>query len=85
MKYFSHSNCLVSIFFEVLRNCHKISTGLSEICVQVVDMSKSGYDVGGKYMYFKAGVYNQNNTGDPDDYVQATFYKITKSHSKYTK
>ena len=53
--------------------------------VQVVDMSKSGYDVGGKYMYFKAGVYNQNNTGDPDDYVQATFYKITKSHSKYTK
>ncbi|WP_435235171.1 polysaccharide lyase family 7 protein [Psychromonas sp. PT13] len=52
---------------------------------QVVDMSKSGYDVGGRYMYFKVGVYNQNNTGDPEDYVQATFYKITKSHSQYQK
>lgn len=51
--------------------------------VQVVDMSESGYDVGGKYMYFKVGVYNQNITGDPDDYVQATFYKISKSHRQY--
>ncbi|MHA2938842.1 polysaccharide lyase family 7 protein [Vibrio sp. RC27] len=51
--------------------------------VQVVDMSESGYDQGGRYMYFKAGVYNQNNTGDPDDYVQATFYKLEKSHSQY--
>ncbi|WP_413702455.1 polysaccharide lyase family 7 protein [Psychromonas sp. KJ10-10] len=51
--------------------------------VQVVDMSKSGYDQGGRYMYFKAGVYNQNNSGDPEDYVQATFYKIKTSHSQY--
>ncbi len=51
--------------------------------VQVVDMSESGYDTGGRYMYFKAGVYNQNNTGDPDDYVQATFYKLEKSHSQF--
>lgn len=51
--------------------------------VQVVDMSESGYDQGGKYMYFKAGVYNQNITGDPDDYVQATFYKLTTSHNQY--
>jgi hypothetical protein len=51
--------------------------------VQVVDMSKSGYDVGGKYMYFKAGVYNQNRSGDQEDYVQATFYKIEKSHGHY--
>lgn len=47
------------------------------------DMSNSGYDLGGQYMYFKAGVYNQNNTGDPKDYVQATFYKIENSHSGY--
>jgi len=53
--------------------------------VQVVDMSKSGYDTGGRYMYFKAGVYNQNNSGDPEDYVQATFYKIKTSHSEYKK
>ncbi|MCF7352566.1 polysaccharide lyase family 7 protein [Vibrio sp. CK2-1] len=51
---------------------------------QVVDMSESGYDVGGKYMYFKAGVYNQNISGDLDDYVQATFYKLEKSHGTYT-
>ena len=50
---------------------------------QVVDMSGSGYDQGGQYMYFKAGVYNQNNTGDDDDYVQATFYSIKNSHRGY--
>ncbi|CAM2891636.1 polysaccharide lyase family 7 protein [Vibrio diazotrophicus] len=50
---------------------------------QIVDMSESGYDVGGKYMYFKAGVYNQNITGDLDDYVQATFYQLKTSHDTY--
>lgn len=50
---------------------------------EVIDMSNSGYDAGGQYMYFKAGVYNQNNSGDPKDYVQATFYKIENSHSNY--
>ncbi|WP_083191778.1 polysaccharide lyase family 7 protein [Formosa haliotis] len=50
--------------------------------VKTVDMKNSGYNVGGQYMYFKAGVYNQNNTGDADDYVQATFYALEKSHSK---
>jgi poly(beta-D-mannuronate) lyase len=53
--------------------------------VQVVDMSKSGYDQGGRYMYFKVGAYNQNKSGDPEDYVQATFYKIKTSHDQYTK
>jgi len=69
-----------------------------------VDMSNSGYADGyyGKddnkiddtedYMYFKAGVYNQNKLIDkdkdghddyqaaPDDYVQATFYYLVVSH-----
>ncbi|MBE1302292.1 MAG: cyclic nucleotide-binding protein [Alteromonadaceae bacterium] len=44
--------------------------------VETADMTNSGYDVGGQYMYFKAGVYNLNNTGDANDYAQATFYKI---------
>ena len=48
-----------------------------------IDISNSGYDIGGQYMYFKAGVYNQNNTGDPKDYVQATFYKIDNNHTGY--
>jgi len=44
------------------------------------DMSKSGYDKRNQYMYFKAGVYNQNNGGDPKDYVQATFYHLDNQH-----
>jgi hypothetical protein len=38
----------------------------------------SGYV--GKNLYFKAGVYNQNNTGDASDYAQATFFKLTHTH-----
>ena len=48
---------------------------------QYVDMSNSGYDQGGQYMYFKAGVYNQNNTGAGIDFVQATFYSLSKTHT----
>ena len=44
------------------------------------DMSKSGYNKSDQYMYFKAGVYNQNNGGDPKDYVQATFYHLENQH-----
>ena len=49
--------------------------------VKTVNMLNSGYNNGKQYMYFKAGVYNQNNTGDADDYVQATFYALEKSHT----
>jgi poly(beta-D-mannuronate) lyase len=48
-----------------------------------VDMSNSGYDSSSQYMYFKAGVYNQNNSGDADDYVQATFYALDNKHEGY--
>lgn len=34
----------------------------------------------GLNLYFKAGVYNQNNTGDSADYAQATFFALTASH-----
>ncbi|WP_426357701.1 polysaccharide lyase family 7 protein [Pseudocolwellia sp. HL-MZ19] len=47
---------------------------------EIIDMSNSGYDIANEYMYFKAGVYNQNDTGEEKDYVQATFYKIDNSH-----
>ena len=49
--------------------------------VQEVNMSNSGYDKSDQYMYFKAGVYNQNNTGEANDYVQATFYQLENSHN----
>ncbi|WGL16177.1 polysaccharide lyase family 7 protein [Microbulbifer bruguierae] len=52
--------------------------------VEEVDMSKSGYDVADQYQYFKAGVYNQNNTGDDSDYVEATFYSLQNTHTGYS-
>ena len=51
-----------------------------EDAVQVVDMSKGRYDEGGQYMFFKAGVYNQNKTGKPDERATATFYDLKISH-----
>ena len=50
-----------------------------------IDMTESGYDVADEYMYFKAGVYNQNNTGDPQDFVQATFYELETSHDEFSR
>lgn len=47
------------------------------------DMRDSGYDQGGQYMYFKAGAYNQNKSGDSRDYVQTTFYDLGISHTGY--
>ncbi|MDA7747019.1 polysaccharide lyase family 7 protein [Psychromonas sp.] len=51
--------------------------------VRTVDMSASGFDDEDQYMYFKAGVYNQNNTGSGSDYVQATFYYLKNQHTGY--
>ena len=34
----------------------------------------------GENLYFKAGVYNQNNTGSSTDYAQATFYSLAHTH-----
>lgn len=39
---------------------------------------EKGYE--DQYLYFKAGVYNQNNTGHGSDYVQATFHELTQQH-----
>ncbi len=51
-----------------------------ELAKQIIDMSDSGCDVADDCMYFKAGVYNQNKSGDPDDYVQTSFYDLEASH-----
>jgi hypothetical protein len=48
------------------------------------DMSESLYDQDGQYHYFKVGVYHLNNSSDPDEYAQATFYEIKNSHSGYS-
>lgn len=58
-----------------------ISKDNTVIAETTIDMENSGYDVADDYMYFKAGVYNQNKTGEPDDYVKATFYRLRASHN----
>ena len=49
--------------------------------VSTVDMVNSGFNVSGQYMYFKAGLYHLNNSGDDDDYAQVTFYALEKTHT----
>jgi poly(beta-D-mannuronate) lyase len=49
--------------------------------VKTVNMVNSGFNVSGQYMYFKAGIYHVNNSGDASDYAQATFYALKKIHS----
>ena len=53
------------------------------------DIVGSGYDrpelddgdeVGDEWMYFKAGAYTQNNTGDDDDTDVITFYRLSNTH-----
>ena len=52
------------------------------IATTTVDMNSedSGYDVEDEWMYYKAGLYTQNNTGDDDDTDVATFYRLSNSH-----
>ena len=47
------------------------------------DMSTSLYDADEQYHYFKVGVYHLNNSSDPAEYAQATFYEIRNSHTGY--
>lgn len=49
----------------------------------IIDMTHSGYDVEDDYLYFKAGVYTQNHTGEAQDYDQATFYSLENKHGGY--
>jgi len=46
--------------------------------IRTVNMSNSGYDSGGQYMYFKAGAYIQDNTGNDNDYALLWITNITK-------
>ena len=50
--------------------------------VTEVDMTNSGF--ADDWMYFKAGAYNQNNAGDPDEYAQVSFFALDVTHSAPT-
>ncbi|WP_020534342.1 polysaccharide lyase family 7 protein [Lewinella cohaerens] len=51
--------------------------GMDDV-VQEVDMTDSGF--ADDWMYFKAGNYNQNNAGDPDEYAQVSFFALDVTH-----
>ncbi|MFC2080250.1 polysaccharide lyase family 7 protein [Bacteroidota bacterium] len=46
---------------------------------KIIDMSASGFT--NDWMYFKAGVYNQNDSGDSGDYCQVSFLALSNTHS----
>lgn len=46
--------------------------------VQEVDMTNSGF--ADDWMYYRAGNYNQNNAGDPDEFAQVSFYALDVRH-----
>ena len=70
--------------YEINAKGHTLETRILQngavIGQAIIDQSKSGYDVEKEYNYFKAGSYNQNHTGDPDDYAQTTFYELKAEH-----
>jgi len=47
-----------------------------------IDMAKenSGYNRDDEWMYFKAGAYTQNNSGDSSDFDEVAFYKLSNTH-----
>lgn len=47
-----------------------------------IDMQQlnSGYDRADEWMYFKAGAYTQNSTGNNDDGDIVTFYRLSNTH-----
>jgi hypothetical protein len=44
------------------------------------DNFDANYGSADNYLYFKAGVYNQNNGGEASDYAQATFFELFNTH-----
>lgn len=74
---FSYSIVLAGDLMEV-----SIQQDGSVIARKRINISESGYTSSDEYLYFKAGVYNQNKTGDDNDYAQATFYKLRNLHGR---
>ena len=73
-----------SFSYQIIAKGAELRTIISQngkvLAEAVIDQSTSGYEAADDYMYFKAGVYNQNHTGDPEDFVKATFYKLKVEH-----
>jgi len=52
------------------------------IAQRTIDMNSldSGYDRSDEWMYFKAGAYTQNDSGNGSDGDIVTFYRLDVSH-----
>lgn len=52
------------------------------IATETINMNSlnSGYDRSDEWMYFKAGAYTQNNSGNGSDGDIVTFYRLSKTH-----
>lgn len=74
---FSYSIVLAGDLLEV-----SILLNQNTLARKRINIANSGYTAADEYLYFKAGVYNQNKTGEPDDYVQATFYDLRNLHAR---
>ncbi len=49
-----------------------------------IDIKNSGYAVANDAYHFTVGVVNKNNTGETEDYSQATFYKLETKHMTHS-
>ena len=45
-----------------------------------MEEENSGYDRDDEWMYFKAGAYTQNNSGDDDDFDEVAIYRLDNQH-----
>ena len=54
--------------------------GELEIDMDNIVEGGTGYDVPEEWMYFKAGAYTQNNTGNGNDFDQVRFYRLENTH-----
>lgn len=73
--------------YEIIARGHELKVVISQkdevLGSTTIDMTESGYDVEDDYMYFKAGLYTQNHTGEASDFDQATFYALENTHQGY--
>ncbi len=45
-----------------------------------MDQENSGYDRDDEWMYFKAGAYTQNNSGNSNDFDEVVIYRLDNTH-----
>ena len=64
----------------IIHNGDLTSPIIAHTAISMQDLN-SGYDIEDEWMYFKAGAYSQNNSGNSDEYDQVRFYALKAEHS----